>query len=74
MNHIGNLPKVEYLRLYDVRTSDAGMANLAALHELQILVMMGPGVTDAALSAVRGHTRLEALDLLNTQITDTGQV
>ena len=55
MNHIGNLPSVEYLRFYDVRTSDAGMANLAALHELRILVMLGPGVTDAALPGPAAH-------------------
>jgi Leucine Rich repeat len=72
MRHIGNLPKLELLRLYDVRTSEAALSKLAGLHELRILVMIGPAVTDFALAQVPGMTRLEALDLLDCGITDAG--
>ncbi len=72
MRHIGNLAKLEKLRLYDVRASAPELASLRGLSKLRIVVMIGPGVTDAALAALRGHTRLEALDLLSTRITDAG--
>ena len=72
MRHIGNLTKLEKLRLYDVRASAPELARLRGLSELRMVVMIGPGVTDIALEALRGHTRLESVDFINTGITDAG--
>ena len=57
-----------------VGVTDAGLAHLAGLSQLQALSLRGTPVTDAGLVHLKGLSRLKDLDLVNTQVTDAGLV
>ena len=52
--------------------TDAGVAHLKGLTQLQLLELGNTKVTDAGLANLKGLTQLQSLDLHGTQITDAG--
>ena len=54
--------------------SDAGLASLEALDQLQVLYLSETQIGDAGLAHLAGLTRLEWLKLDKTRITDAGLV
>jgi Leucine-rich repeat (LRR) protein len=54
------------------RVPDAGLINLKALPELQILDLSNTQITDAGLEHLEGLTQLQWLSLTETQVTDAG--
>lgn len=52
--------------------TDAGVARLAGLTDLEVLVLREAPLTDAGLESLQGLTRLKRLDATGTQLTDAG--
>ena len=55
----------------NTQVSDAGLAHLHALTELQVLDLMNTQVSDAGLVHLHALTGLQSLDLNETQVKDT---
>jgi|GEM_PF-2071555 hypothetical protein len=73
MQYLANLPRLEYLDLVSPRITDAGLAHLRNLYELQWLTLQaGAGVTDAGLAHLAGMSKLRILVLADIQVTDAG--
>ncbi|GAB3966237.1 ribonuclease inhibitor [Spirosoma terrae] len=70
------LPKLSqqlvWLKLGDTEISDASLAAVAKLKNLQKLHLERTGVTDAGLKQLKGLTNLEYLNLYGTAVTDAG--
>lgn len=70
------LPKLSnqivWLKLGDTEISDATLAQVAKLKNLQKLHLEQTKVTDAGLKQLKGLTNLEYLNLYGTAITDAG--
>ncbi len=64
-------PVIE-VNLGRTKVTDAGLANLKALTQLQSLNLEGTRVTDAGLKHLKGLTQLKSLNLLLTKISDAG--
>ncbi len=60
------------LSLSNTQVTDAGLAYLAGLNDLQSLMLDGTQVTDAGLAHVKRMKNLLALDLSGTHVTDDG--
>jgi hypothetical protein len=58
--------------LSESKVTDAGLANLKELPQLQSLNLRGTRVTDAGLVNLKGLTNLHELDLSETKVTDAG--
>lgn len=69
MSHLRNLVSLRVLRLENIFTDSDWELLLRALN---VPHRGGPPVSDAALAHVQGLTRLEEIDLDNTQVTDEG--
>ena len=52
--------------------TDAGVAHLQGLPNLERLDLRRTGVTDAGLAHLKGLTKLAVIDLGGTPVTDTG--
>ncbi len=65
------LPRLEQLQLVGPHITDAGIAHLADLTNLQELSIDAP-ITDAALPALAGLSQLRVLDLYGTRVTGRG--
>ena len=52
--------------------SDAGIAHLAGLADLEIVSLVGPQVTDAGLLSLSGLTNLKHFELYSPQVTNAG--
>ena len=59
---------------YNTRMTDAGMADLKGLTNLQQLNLDGTQVTDAGLVHLKGMPQLQFLGLPNTKLTNAGIV
>ena len=64
--------KVASLDLARTKVSDAGLAKLAAMKNLQELHLENTGIGDAGLDHLKGLASLEYLNLYNTKVTDAG--
>ena len=64
-------PKLQALYLQG-NTTDAGLAHLKDLEELQVIRLSGSGITDASLVNLKELRGLRWLDLDYTRITDAG--
>ncbi len=64
--------RVGSVELNDSSVTDADLAHLAGLTNLQVLYLDNTQVTDAGLAHLTGLTNLQVLDLDNTQVTDAG--
>jgi hypothetical protein len=64
--------KVASLDLARTKVSDAGLAKLAAMKNLQELHLENTGIGDAGLDHLKGLSSLEYLNLYNTKVTDAG--
>jgi hypothetical protein len=64
--------KVVGVRLADDRITDADLAHLKGLPDLQTLYLTGTSVTDEGLSELQGLSKLRTLSLDGTQFTDEG--
>ncbi len=64
--------RVEKVRFSGPSVTDADLAHLAGLTNLEGLYLSGTQVTDAGLAHLAGLTNLQELDLGNTQVTDAG--
>lgn len=60
------------LNLGRSKLTDAGLASLAGMKNLQRLRLENTGITDAGLDAISGLPKLEYLNLYGTKITDAG--
>src|SRR5262249_16382505 len=79
---LGRLKELKYLRLYredslrpgftGPRITDAGLAHLKDLTDLESLDLMGQDITDAGLEHVKGMKNLRELNLSGPGITDAG--
>jgi len=73
MSILGNLTKLEVLRLYFCsNVSDLGLEYLSTLTDLKELTLNGCGITDKGLSTLSAFTKLQTLGLAATHITDNG--
>jgi Leucine-rich repeat (LRR) protein len=71
---LGKLPneKLENLRLARNKITDAGLAELAAIPNLQVLDLSDNGITDAGVKHLARLGRLKKLYLSNTGVEDAG--
>jgi len=60
------------VELEGTRVSDANLASLKGLTQLQSLELKNTDVTDAGLAIVKGLTHLQSLDLTTSKVTDAG--
>lgn len=67
-------PKLDYLSVVCPQVTDAGIAHIAGLTNLDTVVLSGSGVTDAGLAHLKRLRKLEHLYFANTKITDAGLV
>jgi hypothetical protein len=66
-------PKLRYLNLWDIPTSDIGLRGLARKYpRLEGINLSGTRVTDQTLREIGQLHQLQFLDLQNTRITDAG--
>src|SRR4051794_23277388 len=63
---------VVQIDLGNADATDAAVAKLATLSELEILSLRRTAVTDAGLAAIRGLRKLRELDLGKTKVGDAG--
>jgi internalin A len=75
--HLGDLPALETLNLYEVNEGnfglgDAAMKAAAQIRTLRNLSVTECGVTDDGLRVLAGMTQLTALSLAGNRITDAG--
>jgi hypothetical protein len=52
--------------------TDAALAQVGRLTQLQVLNVSSPSLSDAGLARLKGLTKLSILDLAGTQVTDAG--
>ena len=64
--------KIASLDLARTKVTDAGLAKLGAMKNLQELHLENTGITDAGLDHLKGLASLEYLNLYNTKVTDAG--
>jgi hypothetical protein len=64
--------KVASLDLARTKVTDAGLAKVAAMKNLQELHLENTGIGDAGLDHLKGLASLEYLNLYNTKVTDSG--
>lgn len=64
--------QVVWLKLSDTQITDAALASIAKLKNLQKLHLERTAITDAGLKKLTGLTYLEYLNLYGTAITDAG--
>jgi hypothetical protein len=64
--------RLKELNLVGSHVTDAGLAVIKALPNLEVLDLGGDNITDGGLEHLSGHPRLESLDFFGTQITDAG--
>jgi internalin A len=71
---VASFPDLEYLRLFEARTSDAGMGRLRGLSRLRRFELMdrGHNLTDASTVHLAAILELEVLHLTNVRVTDSG--
>jgi beta-lactamase regulating signal transducer with metallopeptidase domain/Leucine-rich repeat (LRR) protein len=73
VKHLADLPGLCYLDLMHTEVTDAGLAYLAGLTQLQYLNLQEiTNITDAGLEHLKGLTKLEDLRLYRVAITDVG--
>src|SRR5262245_23977591 len=63
---------VVMVRLADTQVTDAGLKELAALKQLEVLSLERTNVTDAGLKELAALKQLQALILRGTKVTDAG--
>ncbi len=71
-NHPGPPGQVKRLFLTFAQVTDAGMINIAGLHQLTLLDLTFTKVGDAGLEHLKGLNQLTDLSLGGTRITDAG--
>lgn len=64
--------KVSSLDLARTKVTDAGLAKVAAMKNLQELHLENTAISDAGLDHLKGLASLEYLNLYNTKVTDAG--
>jgi hypothetical protein len=69
---VGQLGRLQGLRLNSTAITDAGLAHLAGVTELRDLQMGYTKISDAGLAHIKGLTGLRGLYITNTQISDAG--
>jgi len=74
VTEIGGMTGVNELALELTDVTDGGMAAVASLPNLRVLVLYGgrPGVGNEGLARLHTCTRLKRLELINTRVTDDG--
>lgn len=66
------LTKLTKLYLVDTKLTDAGLAHLKEMKDLQVLSLVGTPITDAGLEHLKEVKGLKELYLFGTQVTDEG--
>jgi hypothetical protein len=69
---VGQLGRLQGLRLNSTAITDAGLAHLAGLNELRDLQIGYTKIGDKGLAHIKGLTGLRGLYIMNTQIGDAG--
>ena len=69
---VGQLGRLDSLRLTDTAVTDAGLVHLKGLTSLRDLQLGNTQITDAGLAHLKGLTALRQLLLFNTPVTDAG--
>jgi hypothetical protein len=72
LERLGQMERLEQLRLASGRTTDAGMACLGKLQQLRFLHLIDMPITDAGLDHLHALKSLESLYLDGTRVTDEG--
>ncbi len=63
---------LEYLDLFGINISDAGLVHLKGLTKLERLSLNGTNVTGDGLKHLKGLTKLKSLNLYGTKVSDAG--
>ncbi len=75
-NGLERLAPLKKLRVLDLRgcatVTDAGLAHLPALENLERLKLRNPSVTDAGMKSIKKMKKLKGLWLEDTQLSDQG--
>ncbi|MGI8978684.1 MAG: leucine-rich repeat domain-containing protein [Pirellulaceae bacterium] len=75
LRHLKAFPRLNHLVLKNCcQITDAGLADLSGLANLQYLYLNDSPITDAGLVHLAGLTNLEELSLTHTQVTGLGLV
>ena len=69
---VGQLGRLDHLRLTGTAVTDAGLVHLKGLSGLRGLQLGNTQITDAGLAHLKGLTELHELLLFNTPVTDAG--
>lgn len=72
LNYLKRVPRLERLRLCATGVTDAGMPALAALRDLQMLVLERTKVSGKGLASLAALPKLTHLSLRMSPVTDTG--
>lgn len=65
-------PQVLWVDLARTKVTDAGLATVAKMTNLERLHLENTGITDAGLDQLKGLSKLEYLNLYGTKVTDAG--
>jgi Leucine-rich repeat (LRR) protein len=71
---VAQLSRLQYLSLWGVPITDAGLAHLRGCPTLETLGLAYTAITDAGLAHLSNLPLLRQLDLPNTKVTDAGMV
>jgi Leucine-rich repeat (LRR) protein len=72
MEHVGQLPNLEWLLLNDTDISDSGASKLVGIDSLRILAVNDTRISDESLRVFSRFEKLEWLSLLRTTVSETG--
>jgi hypothetical protein len=71
-SHLRKLTQTTHLLLNNSKVTDAGLASLTGLNNVNMIMLDHTGITDAGLTNLNTMTGLQILGLTGTQVTDAG--
>ena len=71
LRHLRGMTQLVVLAVPQTAVTDAGMADIAPLTDLERLILHNTQIGDAGLARLQGLTKLRSLEVYNTPLTDT---
>jgi len=72
LHHLNDANRFQRLFLDNTKITDAGLEDLSALTQLEVLSLKGSAITDAGLQKLKGLTALRRLIVIGAPVTDGG--